>query len=329
MITFFTTAKPFDGDNGIRQVNAIRSWQALHPAVEVLLFGQAAGYVETATELGLVHIPDVDMNEFGVPRIDSMVSVAAARGRHALQAYINCDIILLGDYLSAVQRIPFDRFLMVAQRFDVDINAPIDFASSAWASEIGRRARAEGQKLAPCGIDVFLEKGRIWRDLPPMVVGRGMYDNWLIYYCRARGIPVVDATEVVTMVHQNHDYGHITGGKRTVEVGDEASRNLRLAGGYQHLFTIQDADWRLTAVGLCRNWYRGDSRRCGEVFEILHDHLSPVTLRFGRFFIEAVCEWIARWRFAAGGQYLPLCKYPGWLVRRLVLGPGCGSKGVQ
>jgi len=320
MITFFTTAKPFDGENRIRQVNAIRSWQALHSDVEVLLFGQGAGYVETAAELGLVHIPDVGINEFGVPRIDSMVSLAAARGRHALQAYINCDIILLDDYLSAVKRIPFDRFLMVAQRFDVDITAPIDFSSSAWATEMGRKARAEGQKLSPCGIDVFLEKGRIWRDLPPMVVGRGMYDNWLIYYCRSQGIPVVDGTDVVTIVHQNHDYTHIAGGKRTVEVGDEASRNLQLGGGYRHLFTIQDSDWKMTVGGLYRNWYRGDSKRCGEVFEILHEDQPALRLRLGRCIVEATCEWIARWRMAVNGQLLPSCKYPGWLVRRFFKG---------
>lgn len=48
MITFFTTAKDFAGASGVGQVNAIRNWLALHPEVEVLLFGRGEGYVETA-----------------------------------------------------------------------------------------------------------------------------------------------------------------------------------------------------------------------------------------------------------------------------------------
>lgn len=317
MITFFTTAKPFEGANKTRQINAIRSWQAVHPDVEVLLFGRGAGYAETVAQLGLVQVDAVATNEFGIPRIDSMFALAAQRGRHAFQAYINCDIVLLPDYLQAVRQIPFGRFLMVAQRYDVNVDDPIDFSRSDWATGIRAKALGEGQKLSPCGIDVFLEKGRIWRDLPPMVVGRGMYDNWLIYYCRSHGIPVVDGTDVVTLVHQNHDYRHIVGGKGAVEVGSEANRNLQLGGGYRHLFTIQDADWRLTANGLYRNWYRGDSRRCGEVFEILHENRSALALRFGRCIAEAGCEWIARWRMAIDGQRRPLGKYPGWLVRRI------------
>jgi hypothetical protein len=264
----------------------------------------------------------VATNDFGVPRVDSMFSLAAARGRHPIQAYINCDILLLADFLSAVKRLPFDRYLMVAQRYDVDLSTPIDFISADWSATIYKKAHSEGRKLSPCGIDVFLEKGRIWRDLPPMVVGRGMYDNWLIYNCRSRGIPVVDATEVVTIVHQNHDYSHIAGGKKAVEVGQEASRNLELGGGYRYLFTIQDADWRLTAKALVWNWCRGDSKRYGEVFEILHEKRSPVLVKVGRLFAELICEWRCRWKLAMAGEVMSLAKFAGWTVRRVVKGQG-------
>ncbi|MEI6972700.1 MAG: hypothetical protein WCL44_14425, partial [bacterium] len=53
MITFFTTAKPFEGATRVRQINAIRSWQAVHPDVEVMLFGNGMGYSEIAAELGV------------------------------------------------------------------------------------------------------------------------------------------------------------------------------------------------------------------------------------------------------------------------------------
>ena len=230
MITFFTTAKPFEGEARVRQINAIRSWQAVHRDVEVLLFGKGGGYSEVAAELGLVHIPDIATNESGVPRVDSMFAAAAAHARHPIQSYINCDIILLDDFLPAVLRIPFSRYLMVAQRHDVDINTPIDFGPMNWGAEIRRKTLAEGNILSPCGIDFFLQRGGAWGELPPMVVGRGKYDNWLIYHCRSRDIPVIDATEVMLVVHENHGYGHITGGRDTVQDGLEAGRNLEMGG---------------------------------------------------------------------------------------------------
>jgi hypothetical protein len=48
MLTFFTTAKPFGGHNGIIQKNALKSWALLHPEVELILFGDEEGAAEAA-----------------------------------------------------------------------------------------------------------------------------------------------------------------------------------------------------------------------------------------------------------------------------------------
>ena len=48
MFTFFTTAKPFRGHNGIIQRNALKSWMLLHPDAEVILFGDEEGVAGTA-----------------------------------------------------------------------------------------------------------------------------------------------------------------------------------------------------------------------------------------------------------------------------------------
>lgn len=318
MITFFTTAKPFEGANRIRQVNAIRSWLSVHRDAEVLLFGDGPGYQETASRYGLTRIPDVETNEFGVPRIDSMFAIAGKRARNPINAYINCDIVLLDDFSHAVERISFDRYLMVAQRHDIDLDREIDFGKRTWQAELRAKVLKEGNKLAPCGIDFFLQKGGVWPELPPMVVGRGMYDNWLVYKCRSEMIPVVDATDSITVVHQNHDYSHIQGGKRAVEIGEEASRNLEMGGGHRYLFTIQDADWRLTSRGLVRNWCRGDSARYGEVYEILHEKRPVWQVRAGKAWSEFLCEFNTRWTLARGSDIAPLIKLPGWCLRQIM-----------
>lgn len=315
MITFFTTAKAFVGEAAMRQENAIRSWQALDSQVEVILFGEGEGYAEAARRLGLRHMPDVGTNDRGLPRVDSMFALAAERGRHALQSYINADIILLPDFVEAVRRIPFERFLMVAQRWDTDVNGVVPIGQPGWAQALRSRARGEGSLLAPNGIDFFLQRGNIWKDMPPMVVGRGHYDMWLIYYCRAHGIPVMDVTEVVTVVHQNHDYAHVAGGKTTVSAGAEAMRNLELAGGYAHLFTIQDADWRMTTRRIERNWCRGDSQRFAEVFQVVRPQCRWAQSRAVFLAAQMWCECVVRVKQAARGKVMPLLKFPFWLLR--------------
>jgi hypothetical protein len=96
--------------------------------------------------------------------------------------------------------------------------------------------------------------------------------------------PVVDASSAVMAVHQNHDYGHVPHGKRTVYYGEEAGRNYELTGGWKHLRTIADATEVLTQGGLkpnaMRHWaaVRRYLRQAWRA--ILHDAIQPVWFFF-------------------------------------------------
>merc|ERR1712216_1005459 len=46
-------------------------------------------------------------------------------------------------------------------------------------------------------------------EVPSFAFGRPGYDNWLVRHVVARGIPVVDATQVVVAAHQAHEYSHV------------------------------------------------------------------------------------------------------------------------
>ncbi|MDR1741595.1 MAG: hypothetical protein LBR38_07100, partial [Synergistaceae bacterium] len=50
-----------------------------------------------------------------------------------------------------------------------------------------------------------------YEHIPPFAIGRMAFDDWMVADAVMRGIPVVDATDDVVAVHQNHDYGHIGG----------------------------------------------------------------------------------------------------------------------
>ena len=89
MLTFFTTAKPFRGHEGIIQRNALQSWKLLHPDVEVILFGEDEGAAEVCTELGLRHEPEIIVNPSGAKRLDSIFGRAQQIVSHELLCYCN------------------------------------------------------------------------------------------------------------------------------------------------------------------------------------------------------------------------------------------------
>ena len=73
---------------------------------------------------------------------------------------------------------------------------------------------------------------------------------------RAEGAPVVDASQAVVAIHQNHDYAHHPQGMAGVFFNEESRRNLELCGGLSHLHTIEDATYFLDLAGIRPNrWY--------------------------------------------------------------------------
>jgi hypothetical protein len=64
---------------------------------------------------------------------------------------------------------------------------------------------------------------------------------------------VVDASEAVMAVHQNHDHGYHLAGKTGVLTEELSRQNYELAGGRWHLRTIDDATHVLGRDGLWEN----------------------------------------------------------------------------
>ena len=246
MLTIFTTPKPFRGHIGIIQRNAILSWTKLRPVCEVILFGDDEGTAEVAAEFGVRHIPDVARNEFGTPLLNSLFAVAQRSASYDLMAYVNADIILLSDFMAAVRRMPKHSFLMVGHRWDLDIHEALDFNRADWEKQLRIRVADAGKLHADSGIDYFVFRRGFWRDIPPFAIGRRGWDNWLIYRARSIDAAVIDATETVTAIHQNHDYSHHPQGADGVWNGPEAKRNQELRGSPSHIFTLGDANGILT-----------------------------------------------------------------------------------
>lgn len=253
MITFFTAPKPFRGHIGIIQRNAIKSWLQLHPC-EVILFGDEEGVAEVARELNAQHIPEVERNEYGTPLVSFLFEKAQEVAKYNVLCYVNADIMLMSDFMKVVQRVirwrNGEQFLLVGRRWGVDIDWLWDFEQANWERRLRALIQEQGFLFSQWHIDYFVFPRGLWKYIPPLAIGRPGWDNWMIYKARSMHIPVIDGTEEIMAVHQNHDYSHFPQGEKEFWEGPEAKRNLELAGGVQHLMNLEDATHILTQLGI-------------------------------------------------------------------------------
>lgn len=255
MLTLFSVPKPFRDHIGIIQANALQSWLKLEPRCEVILFGAEEGASEMAQRFGALHVPDVSCNEFGTPLLNDLFDKAQAIATCPLICYVNADMILMDDFTRSVDSLyRFKQsFLMVGRRWNVDLNEPFDFERDEWDDSLRLYAQQHGKPGSQYYMDYFVFPKGLFKTMLPFAIGRPPFDNWLLWKARSLGASLVDASEVIMAVHQNHDYAHHPEGRIGVYEGPEAKRNRELMGGSHHFFTLEDATHRLTASGLRRN----------------------------------------------------------------------------
>lgn len=234
------------------QRNAIKSWTAL-PDVEVILLGNESGLAEVAKELNVKHIPNVKVNDNGVPLISSMFAAARENSNSDLLCIVNADMILMDDFAEAAKQAKGQKskFVLLSQRWDLDITQPVEFIEG-WQNRLSSIVHRQGSLHRPAGSDFFLFPKSCYRDVPDFTIGRAGWDNWMIYKARTEGWAVIDCTPSVMIVHQNHDYSHLPEGKPHYE-HPETNENIRLAGGQAHVrYTILDATHQLVGGKLSR-----------------------------------------------------------------------------
>lgn len=263
MLTLFTCPKAFTGHINIIQRNALLSWQRIDPAPEIILLGDDPGTAETALEMGLKHIPIIERNEYGTPLVSSVFEKAQEHAKHDLMGYVNADILLPGEFPSVINKIgaSFSRFLLIGQRWDLDITEPIDFTRN-WEEHLAILMKKNGKLHPPSGKDYYIFQKGFYKNIPPFAIGRGMWDDWLVYYGVKKKTAVIDITPGIKIIHQNHDYKHIDKTKKDFS-GPEAKTNVRL-GGRNHAYSSEDANFVLSSNGFIKkSWMYRMRRRIG------------------------------------------------------------------
>jgi hypothetical protein len=265
-LTVFALPKAFQGHTGVIQENAVRSWARHGHAV--ILMGQDAGIAEMANAVGATYVPEVKCNELGTPLLDSAFTIAAGLASTEAIMYANSDILFPTDPGRAIGGLGLGEYLAVGRRTNVDVWDVMDYTNPGWLAEIAGLAREKGELAHYSAIDYFLmpRKSELTK-LPPFAVGRAGWDNWLLARALELGMPLVDLTDALVAVHQNHDYGHV---KRSAAgqsgwAGPESDANRQIAAGKYR--DLNDCTHHLNADGQLRvdRWNQGrmHMRRAG------------------------------------------------------------------
>jgi len=278
LIAIFTAPKPFTNPHiAVIQRNAIQSWLHL-PDVEIFLIGEESGLARVAEEFGVRHLPNVARNTNGTPLIRSMFDLVRRNSRSPLLCIVNTDILLMSDLVTAVRQVAAkrERFVLLGRRWDLDMKEPFDF-SSDWESRLQARASKHGRLHKPAGSDYFVFPRFCYSEVPDFAIGRAGWDNWMIYKAHKEKWPLIDTTDSVMIIHQNHDYSHLPGGQPHYTL-PETDENIRLAGGTTVIrYSILDATAKL-----------------------VNGKIRPPSLTWGR-----LLRIIERWMRAVFGPVLP------------------------
>jgi hypothetical protein len=173
--------------------------------------------------------------------------LAETVARFPLWSLINADIVLLDDFRPAVDRVAraFGHFVMVGECRDLPVAGRMRLQERVVREQLRCRALEEGRLRGYAALDYFVFPRGLFDPLPPFLIGRANFDNWLVWRARSRSYPVVDATRSVVAVHQSHDYSHVAGGRDEAYSGEEAAHNLSLAGVQNNPFLRSDTFYSL------------------------------------------------------------------------------------
>jgi len=229
--TIFTTCRPFIGEYKIIQENAIYSWSKLIPKPEIFIMGYIEeGVKEIANKYDNIRILDVEYNKkINQPSMKSIFNIAQKESKNDIVCYTNSDIIhfqCLVDIIKKLKKSDLNEYLAVGTRYDVDIDFKLNEKNLNFEKLVTYNGTLHGS-----GIDYFIFPRTLdWSHMPNFIVSKTTWDIWICLDILKRNIPLIDTTNVINVIHQNHSKSN----KKTEESIKYIDYNVFLAGKIFH-----------------------------------------------------------------------------------------------
>ena len=242
MLTLFFVPKAFEGNFAIIQENAIKSWiSVIKPRPQIILLGNEKGAKDVCIKYNLIHISHIEKNNFGTPLLNDIFNKAQDRASNNIMLYINSDIILTDDLDKIASKLVQKTQRISCIRKETRIaNKQINKFQIGLAKTLFKRCNENNLKNS-AWLDYFIFTKGIFGDIPPFALGRTFWDKWLMWQAANQGYPVIDITENIYAIHQSHGYSYRGKSTQSIWEGKEAVENIRLAGGWSHGYSLDEA----------------------------------------------------------------------------------------
>ena len=120
----------------------------------------------------------------------------------------------------------------------------INFQEQNWETNLQKLVWKRGILAPETAKDYFVFPKHLFSEMPEFAIGRGYWDNWMVNRALEKNYPVIDGSQTILAVHQNHSYSHVRGGKTEAHLGKEAEINQKI-GKVNKPGNIGDATYQL------------------------------------------------------------------------------------
>jgi len=253
VLTIVTTPKLLDvATNRLAFENAIRSWVHLSPRPEILVVG---GNREVIEKEGGRWIGGVRSTMQGRPYFDHFIEEAEVLASNDIIMYSTDHLILTSGIISAVRLVsetfPGD-FVIIGKRWGLDVQAQINFSDHNWESILWDRVIRTNSLGGNAAKDYMIFRRPFGLPIPNFIMGYPWYDTWFVWAALQAGYPVIDASNVITVVHQSHKFVEGDVEARESTPGGQHNRRIGKSLNLDGMGAISQATHILTCEGVIK-----------------------------------------------------------------------------
>ena len=234
-ITIITTCKPFRGQDSIYQKNALLSW--IHNGFSVAIVGKDDGVEAFCKKNHCLHLPEVETSKTNIPYISSIFEIAETHIHTPYYVYSNSDILLDNSALPKLRNFlrlsKFENFLLTARRRNIPLSETINYTQEDWSEHLRTVDANQGTWDQPYAIDFFFMNKGWLKNIPPLLVGRAGWDNWMLHNAQKHMISIIDASDYIRLYHPVHYYNILNDTALDVRMNPESLENKKNIGKIQ------------------------------------------------------------------------------------------------
>ncbi|KAK8799625.1 hypothetical protein WA158_006173 [Blastocystis sp. Blastoise] len=214
------------------QMNTIKNIGMLSPYLTLTIYDKIGDYSNITNQYNNIFVStNFNENQFHTPFLGSILYDL----EHSIEAdyygYINGDILLPPTVIDLFHEITKmrerklikNKLLVVGRRLNVNIyEKDTSLYTPETQSQFFERYFTTKEQFISVAQDYFLYTKSTFdlSHLPPVVIGRNGYDNYLVSYCYAQpSIDLIDASNALAVLHQTDSHGNWAGGRDNGDKG--------------------------------------------------------------------------------------------------------------